>query len=201
MDLTLKDLRAIEIWKKYQQHNLAESLAEYHQLVDTLMYLHQVLSEKGVRIKDWKKLSEVILNKFYLHSLTFHNILCGLTLRSTYYDKQLSGVQVIDISSAKVVFRAQLESFLMYHHIYVNPSTEDLKELRYHAWIYSSLLQRAAFPETTEFAKEVKQKDKKAMDGIITRMKELEAFKRLSEKQRKGLKAEPENSLCDGTTF
>lgn len=75
----------------------------------------------------------------------------------------------------------------MYHFIYVNPDTEDLKELRYYAWIYSGLLQRQDFSAETETAKQQKAKDLvelKRLKGLISN---LGSYKNLSEKQQQAL--------------
>jgi len=187
MKLTPKDLRAIELLRKYEKHDLSENLKEYHFWVDTLIYLHEAISEQNVQIKYWQKFSETLLYKFYFHGLTLHNILSGLELHSVYYGKEMSGKTIIDISSAKAVLRSQFEAFLMYHYIYVNPNNDDLKELRYNAWIYSSLLQRQEFPAETEYGKKQKEKDFHELEKLKTIISNLRSFKNLASKQQQSL--------------
>ena len=187
MQFTPRDLRAIELAKRNERDDLEENLKEYHTFIDTLICLHETLAENKTPVKHWEKYSEPLLLKFCFHGLTLHNILSGLTLKSQYYDKEISGKKIIDIASAKVIFRSQIEAFLMFHHIYVNPKDEDEKELRYYAWIYSSLLQRQSFPITTNFAKEQKLKDKEQLKLIEANIRGLQSFKKLTEKQQKSL--------------
>ncbi len=187
MKLTPKDLRAIEIVKKYNRQDLVEDLADYHLLVDTLLYLHEAIAEERVQIKYWQKESETLFYKFAFHGLTLHQIFSGLKLSSVYYKDEVNGKSMIDISSAKAIQRSQFEAFLMYHHIYVNPVDDDLKELRYNAWIYSSLLQRQGFPSKTEFAKRQKAKDKIEIDKMKETISKLNSFQDLSEKQQQSL--------------
>jgi len=187
MNLTQKDLRAIELLKKYNSQNLVENLAHYHLLVDTLLYLHEAIAEEQVPIKYWQKDSETLFYKFAFHGLTLHQIFNGLQLSSVYYNKEVKGKSMIDLSSARAILRTQFEAFLMYHYIYVNPVDDDLKELRYNAWIYSSLLQRQEFPSKTEFAKKQKAKDKIELSKMKERISKLKSFQNLSGKQQKSL--------------
>lgn len=187
MNLTPKDLRAIELLEKYNRHNLAENLADYHLLVDTLLYLHEAIAEEQIQIKYWQKDSETLFHKFAFHGLTLHQILNGLQLSSVYYKDEMNGRSMIDISSAKAILRTQFEAFLMYHYIYVNPVDDDLKELRYNAWIYSSLLQRQEFPSKTEFGKQQKAKDKIELSKLKDRISKLKSFQNLSAKQQQSL--------------
>ncbi len=187
MQLTPKDLRAIELLEKYNRYDLAENLNEYHLLVDTLIYLHETISEEKVQIKYWQKDSETLFYKFAFHGLTLHQILHGLELKSIYYKDVMAGKKIIDISSAKTVLRTQLEAFLMYHYIYVNPTGDDLKELRYNAWIYSSLMQRQEFPAETEFGKKQKEKDLKEIQKMKDLISKHKSFQSLTTKQQQSL--------------
>ena len=187
MELTSKDLRMIELFRQYNEYTLEQKLDEFHNLIDSLLYLHETLADEKISIQSWQKDSEILLFKFSLHGMTLHDILTGLTLKSSYFERELHGKRVIDISSSKVVLRSQLETFLMYHYIYINPSNDELKQLRYYAWIYSSLLQRQGFPSKTSFAKEQKKKDAAEMKKIQSIISKLTSFKELSDKQQKAL--------------
>lgn len=187
MELKPKNLRAIEIQKKHTTGSLVESLTEYHFLVDTLFYLHEAIAEEQVPIKYWQKDAEILFYKFAIHGSTLHQIFKGLKLSSVYYKDEVSGKTSIDISSARTILRAQFEAFLMYHHIYVNPMDDDLKELRYNAWIYSSVLQRQNFPSKTAFSKQQKAKDKIELDKIKETIRKLKSFQDLTAKQQQSL--------------
>ena len=187
MKLTPKDLRAIELSEKYNRHDLAENLADYHLLIDTLLYLHEAIAEQKVQIKYWQKESEALFHKFAFHGISLHQTFTGVKLSSIYSKDELNGKFLIDISSARAIFRAQFEAFLMYHYIYVNPNDDDLKELRYNAWIYSSLLQRQEFPSKTEFGKQQRAKDLLVLSKMKQRIINLKSFQSLSVKQQKSL--------------
>lgn len=187
MELTPKDLRAIVLLRKYNGKDLVANLADYHLLVDTLLYLHESVAEEQVQIKYWQKDSETLFYKFAFHGFTLHQIFSGLNLSSVYYKDEVNGKSMIDISSARAIFRSQFEAFLMYHYIYVNPVDDDQKELRYNAWIYSSLLQRQEFPSKTEFGKKQKAKDKIELNKMKQTISKLKSFQSLSPKQQQRL--------------
>ena len=183
MPPTKRDLRAMQLANNYSQ-NLKQHLIEYHKLIDTLLYLNESLKEANTQIKYWQKYSETLLFKICFHGLTIHKIYSGLELKSEYYHKELNGKIIADRSSAKVLLRSQLEAFLMYYNIYVNPKTDDEKELRYSAWIYASLYQRQKFPSNTKFALIQKEKDFQELESIKKRIQSLESYKILNEKQK-----------------
>lgn len=184
MELTSKDLRVIELMKQYEQQDLEFNLKEFHNLVDTLLYLNETLRLEQTQIQSWQKYSETLLFKFSLHALTLHDILSGMILKSSYFPKEINGAKVIDISSAKVILRSQIETLLMYYHIYINPKDDDEKQLKYYAWIYSALLQRSKFPANTEHGKTQKSKDNEEIDKIKITIQGLTSFKNLSQKQQ-----------------
>lgn len=85
------------------------------------------------------------------------------------------------------MLRSQLETFLMYHYIYVNPPEDDMKELRYHSWIYTGLLQRQQFPSRTAFAQRQRKKDVQEIERIKNIIINLPAYIQLSSKQQVAL--------------
>ncbi|MCG9899088.1 MAG: hypothetical protein MH132_03725 [Hydrotalea sp.] len=185
--LSSTDLRVIELMSQNNRKDLGFNLKEFHNLIDTLIYLNETLRLEQTQIQSWQKYSETLLFKFSFHALTLHNILSGMNLKSNYFPKELNNEKILDISSAKVVLRAQIETLLMYHHIYVNPKNDDEKRLKYFAWIYSALLQRIKFSTETELGKTQKLKDEEEIDKIKMIIQGLESFKTLSKKQQKTL--------------
>lgn len=187
MNLSSKLVSLIEVYRKQNIKDLEVNLKEFHKLLDTLVYLHETLSELKIEMPHWKTYSDTLMTKFYLHSYSFHNALCGIEIKSTYLKGDGYNKRIIDIPSAKILLRAQFEAFFMYHHVYVNPTTEDEKELRFNAWLYSSMLERQSFPDDTSFAKEQKAIEKNEIEKIKRQMPLLPAFGKLTIKQQTGL--------------
>lgn len=167
--------------------DLEKNVEQLHLFTDTLIYLNEVLSDLNVQIPVWKKYSETLLLKFCLHAFTICNTAKGVKYESKYFDFKNKYLHLIDVSSTKTLLRAQLETFLMYCHIYVNPKTEDDIQLRYYSWIYGSLMQRTSFPATTENAKRQKENDEEEMEKIKNVIIKLDSFKKLTTKQQTSL--------------
>lgn len=51
MKLSPQDFHVFRLWENYKSHDLKESLREYHFLIDTLIYVHEVISEQSIQIK------------------------------------------------------------------------------------------------------------------------------------------------------
>lgn len=185
MDLSHRDLKAIEILARYQNKDLEVNLIAYRELLGVLISLHEVLAQSQVKFEIWKGYSDTLMTKFFLHSNTLAQILTGGVLQLEFKDGIRRNIKILDVSSSKVVLRAQLEAYLMYHHIYVNPKTEDEKELRFNAWMCASLLDRQSLPAATDFTIAQLKKDKEDIAKLRLRMEQLPAFKNLSDNQQK----------------
>lgn len=184
MSLTPRELRAIEIGKQFYQKDLEINLEEYHKFLDVLMFLHETLSELKIKMEEWQVYSDTLITKFYLHSNTLFIILSGTQMFSKYFENGNLDKKILDIPSSKVILRAQLESFLMYHHIYVNSDNKDEKKLRFNAWMHKSLVKRQEFEAKTKFSQKQKEKDAIEISKIEQIMQELNSFGKLTEKQQ-----------------
>ena len=179
---------AIELADIYAKKDLKVAQRQLVDLLDLLVHLHEVLAEKNVQVEDNEVLSEELIMKFYLHGLTVGKISDTYKLTSKYYDHpNMSKVDLIDISSLLTVGRAQLETLLMYQHLYVNSSDKDEQKLRYYAWIYTALIQRSTIPVNNDESKIQKEKDEKSIADLKVKMENSAAYKNLSPKQQNSL--------------
>jgi hypothetical protein len=183
MALTVADLQMFRIYKMYQAKDLPSSLGEYHALVDALTYLNETLADQKIEFPHWWTYSDTIVIKFILHSHTIYTIASGNNIQSKYIE-ELSRTKIIDISSLKIILRAQLEAFLMYHHIYVNPSLDEEKEFRFNAWMYTSLIERQQFPSDSEIARTQLKKDAIELQKLEQQLKASTYFDTLSPNQQ-----------------
>lgn len=185
--LTPKEKRARELMVKLQSDDLPTRLKDYHHFLDTLLYLNEALVDDKVQIQSWQKFSGTLLTKFAFHGFTLHHIWSGLTLSSSYYEQEVAGVSYTDVPSAKAVLRSALETFLMYHYIYVNPPEDDTKELRYYSWIYTGLLHRQQFPSRSAFAQRQREKDIQEIERLKDIILNLPAYKHLNPNRQAAL--------------
>ncbi len=187
MRLSLPNLTFVLPPKNYRHTNLNASWKEYNELVDTLIYLHEKVAEVKVPMKEYELSGDNLMTKFYFHSHSFHRLMSGFEISSSFYKKEINGLKVIDISSSLIILRAQFETYLMYHHIYVNPKNEDEKELRWYAWMYSSLLNRQSFPSETFYAKGQKNRDQDILGRLKAVIPMLPGYAKLTPKMQKAL--------------
>lgn len=179
---------ALEFRNLYVSKNIENAREYLIDFLDLLIYLHEVLIEEKVQIEQNEIMSEQLVMKFYLHGLSICKISESYILSSKYFkETDFSKVKFIDMSSLMTVGRAQLETLLMYQHLYMNSENKDELKLRYFSWIYTALLQRQKTPATKP--ETIAQKEKGALEIIKLReqMESLDSFKNLSEKQQKSL--------------
>ncbi|TAE18793.1 MAG: hypothetical protein EAZ95_03475 [Bacteroidetes bacterium] len=186
MTLSKEQLFAIEIYQNNQMKDLAFAMQEYEYFLGILLYVQDTLADKEVDVQDWERYVGVLTHKFVLHGKSMLELLKGFTWSIPFFPTT-SQKQMVDISSANTIFRAQFETALMYHHIYINPQTDDEKELRYYAWIYTALLQRQKLNPRTEEGKQQKERDAEEMEKMRQIMQNLEAYKNLSPKNQNNL--------------
>jgi len=79
-----------------------------------------------------------------------------------------------------------METFLMYHHIYINSQDENVQDLRYYCWIYSALLQRLKFQEGNAPVPLV-ERTKQEIEVYKKRILNCPAFIDLTDRQQKAL--------------
>lgn len=188
MELSNNLKYTFEFLRKHQNSDLVENLSDFHSFIDLLIHLNETLAKQNVKVREWEYFQETLILKFALHGISLHQILSGTTFSSQYYQIPNSeGLPILDISSAKTILRAQYETFLIFHHIYVNPPDDDEAELRYYAWIYSALLGRQKYPTINEESKIQKEADRKRMEEIKVKLETLNSFKKLTDKQKVGL--------------
>jgi len=188
MKLSEEILWSIELANLYNANDVAKLRKQCNELLDLLAYLHEVLAEEKVAVEEYEIMSEQLVIKFYLHGITICKISEGFKLTSEYIKHpNLSKVDFVDISSLLTVGRAQLETLLMYQHLYVNSQNRDEQKLRYFSWIYTALLQRRETPANEIETKIQKEKDEREILRFKAEMEKLESFKNLSLKQQKSL--------------
>lgn len=170
--------------------NLARE--KLNKFLDILIFLNEVLAEEKFKAEEHDIYSEQLLIKFYLHGLTILKISDAYPIQSKYYREKIknanTSIKTIDISSLMTVSRAQLETLLMYQHLYINSNDKDEQMLRFKSYILAPLIYRSeAFHSHSEYIKERKNNDANSINNLREEIKKLKSFERLSTKQQKAL--------------
>ncbi len=99
-------------------------------LLNPLTEIYMV--RKKASIQNWEEYSNLLIDKFAIHSSSFHHLSKGIiehrnsgeTLKMTGYD----------LFTVNTVFRAIMETYATFNHIFVQPKTLEEKEFRFLLW-------------------------------------------------------------------
>ena len=99
---------------------------------------------------EWMSFSNLLIDKFAIHSLSFFHLSQGIVERRS--DNTVKKGKGYDVFSVNALFRVMLETYIAFNWIYVAPKTDDEKEFRFLLWKLDGLFEKRKF----EFTEEVK---------------------------------------------
>jgi len=163
--------------------NPVEREAELLKLLQ--LYIRVVEANKGQPIPNNDSRlfdAEGLAIKHLTHTLSFLQLYRGTKIPEFK-------VSFFDSSSANVVARAALESFLVFHDIFLNNNTPHETDLKHSAWVLYGLLERSKSPGLSSEARTVITKSREQAESLKTRLKQNPVFCGLSKNiQQKILK-------------
>lgn len=125
--------------------------------------------------------AEGLALKFFGHASAAFYLYQGTAL-------PLLGANFIDPSSINVIGRAALETFLVFHHVFVAPaSEEEERDFRYMSWLLAGFLGRQTFPLQSPKGKEMLSKEAQLIAPLQCKLRENQHFKSLKPGQQKDL--------------
>lgn len=130
-------------------------------------------SLRGYRPPDRRLVDSELL----AHKIVFHASSILYLSRGTRLDDipEIS-ISFVNHASIQVVARALLESVWAFHHIFVEPKTEDELAFRYCCWMLAGFVQREQFPAMTDSGKEQLARDKQATSQYREELQRTELF-------------------------
>ena len=111
MEYTYKTIRTIEFLNNYQQKDIEKNVKEYKEFLNALVEIQQFIADSKVKFPNWKLAIDTMITKSLLHCNSFVNLISGIDLDLEHFKDK--NHKIIDIPSAYVLLRAQLENFLM----------------------------------------------------------------------------------------
>jgi hypothetical protein len=108
-----------------------------------------------------------------------------LCKESSFKHSKIELSKTIDFSSISILTRAALESYLTFNHIFVAPSTEEDKELRYLCWDMAGIIEREDYPTRNPEFKQRKHDEQVEKHELLDRIKNNPFFKKLSSDGKK----------------
>lgn len=94
----------------------------------------------------------------------------------------------IDFSSAAVLTRTALETYLTFNHIFVSPASIQEKEFRYYCWDLAGYIEREDSPATSEESIKKLNVEKKEKKEIIEKLEKNPFYRKMTPEGRKRLK-------------
>jgi hypothetical protein len=148
----------------------------------TKIFIRTVEASEGIgagaddRILD----AEGLALKFFGHASAAFHLYQGTVLPHL-------GTNFIDVSSINVLGRAALETFLVFHHVFVSPTSEEEKDFRYISWKLAGLLERQTLPAQSPKGKAMLLEEAQLIAPLQGKLSANQHFKALKPGQQKEL--------------
>jgi hypothetical protein len=95
------------------------------------------------------------------------------------------GVSFVDASSINVLGRAALETFLVFHYVFVNPESAEEKDFRYLSWFLAGLLDRQRYPVQSPEGRALLAFEASLISPLKQKLAENPCFFKLSNKRKR----------------
>ncbi len=157
---------------------------DYRRLLIVLLGVTE--ANKGVPAGDDHRMldAEGLAQKFFFHAASALYLYRSTTvqeLRASFFDP----------ASVNVLCRAALETFLVFHYVFVAPKSDDERDCRYISWVLGGYLDRQRFPVWSPEGRRVIDRERSLMGSLVDKLKGNHNFQGLSDgKQRRILKGE-----------
>jgi len=157
-----------------------QNLSEYIKLLK--IFVRVVEANKGIGAGDDDRIldAEGLAMKFFGHASAVFYLYQGTIIPNVV-------VNFFDTSSINILCRAALETFLVFHYVFVSPTSEDVKDFRYNSWVLAGLLERQTYPVQSKNGKEMLQEEAKLIAPLKERINNNRHFKVLKRGQQKDL--------------
>lgn len=150
------------------------------------LFIKLVESQAGKHIPagdEWLNDAQALSRKLFQHLTTIQSISGGTTIT---IDNDDAAFSFIDHSSAIVITRAALETFLVFNHIY-GEENQELSRFNHKLWKLSGLLSRQTYPILVENNKKRVELEKIQIEDLKADIQTNAIFESYSEKQQKQL--------------
>jgi hypothetical protein len=124
--------------------------------------------------------AEALALKFFGHVSAAYYLYQGTQLA-------VLNANFVDASSVNVLGRAALETFLVFYHVFIAPTSEAEKDFIYKSWLLAGFLERQTYPVQSPQGKEMLLKEARLIPPLQAELRENYCFKALTRKQQKRL--------------
>ncbi|WP_422860651.1 hypothetical protein ACOKFD_07420 [Flagellimonas sp. S174] len=166
-----------------------EELFKNHPLILYEFLLLSPLTEiytasKSSELSDFTKYSRLLIDKFAIHSSSFFHLSKGIL------EHKKSGEQIkmngYDLFTVNTTFRAIMETYATFNHLFVSPQSREEKKFRFLLWKLDGLYQKRKYKiELDDFdgVEKVLSENEKEIDLIVKEVEDSQFISELKKEQ------------------
>ncbi|REH48872.1 hypothetical protein C7448_105154 [Tenacibaculum gallaicum] len=151
-------------------------------LLGPLTQLYSV--RKETELSDWMNFSNLLIDKFAIHSSSFFHLSKGIIEhRKSGKKRRINGY---DLFTVNITFRALLETYVTFHNLYVEPKSEQETKFRFLIWKLDGLYQKRKYNiynSNFKNAKETLKRDNDLINEIQNQIEQTEFYRNLDSEQ------------------
>ena len=183
---------------EYSEEEFKVVLNDYKSMIDIFIYLINTIVDNKIKDEGWRYYAETLAIKFTFSANTLSNIISGSNI-----DSPLSKVstKIIDVSSLFTIMRTQIENYLTYFYLFVQPDSIQMQNYRFLIYELSGYQSRQKFPPLTTYAANKQKFERNRMDEIISQLHENDFFNSLPENEQKRIVKEKKAKLTSWNTL
>ncbi len=156
---------------------------EYIKLLEIFIQVVEANKGKVVGNEEWILDAEGLALKFCAHVASAYYLFQGTSIRKMSF----GDINFFDSASINVVSRAAFETFLIFHHIFIYPTSIEERDFRYISWVLSGLIERQNFPVLSKKGKKQIENEKEILNSYIDKLKTNQHFEALTPKQKRAI--------------
>ena len=124
---------------EYTEAEFPVVLNDFRRMIDIFVYLINTMVDEKLKDESWRYYAETLAIKYTLNANSLSQILGGSRIESS-----LSNVStnIIDISSLFILMRAEIENYLTFYYLYIQPKTKSEQEYRFLIYELAGLTSR-----------------------------------------------------------
>jgi hypothetical protein len=186
--MNVKDRTLLNLYVTSTSRDFNSHLLEFQEIIEALITICDRLHDAKVSTEYWKQHLEILSAKFALHSSSLAVLFKGTPIKNLTDEKIAK--KYPDMGSIFTLSRAQMESYLMFYYLNVQPKSFEEGELRYLLYEVSGLAHRQQYPASTPEYITKKEKERNELDGILGKIRANKFFQSLPENKQKQLLAD-----------
>ena len=133
---------------------------------------------------DWTRYSDLLIDKFAIHSSTLYHLFNGIIERPS--SDLNARTTSFDLFSVNSIIRVLIETYIAFNHIFVSASSESEKEFRFLLWQLDGLLEQKKFRvDNSDFdeVESILNENKSRIENLFVQIENNIFYKSLPEEQ------------------